>query len=195
MKKKKALALAAAAALACCCAAGGSLAWLWDRTESPENEYTVGNIGIALEENTGDSYSMIPGCTIRKDPTVTVTAGSETCYLFVKVEKSEHFDDYMTCRMADGWTPLEENPDVYWQVAQTSSTDKSYPVLKDNTVTVRDTVTEAMMARAGKPTLTFTAYAVQYYNGGDADGETCFEPADAWEIVNPTAAPQPGLQQ
>ena len=31
---------------------------------------------------------MIPGKTLAKDPMVTVEAGSEACYLFVKVEET-----------------------------------------------------------------------------------------------------------
>lgn len=186
MKKKKTLALAAAAALACCCVAGGSLSWLWDRTEPLDNVFTVGHVAIELEESTGTSYKMIPGCTIGKDPTVTVKAGSEDCWLFVRVEKSEGFDNYMACVLDDQWKELTSHPGVYYRQVPKAGTDQKFSVLKDDQITVRDTVTEEAMAAAGNPTLTFTAYAVQYYNGEDEHGNpTAFDAEDAWAQVAP----------
>ena len=55
---------------------------------------------------------------------------------------------------------------------------------------VKDTVTKEMMeaittGSASAPTLTFTAYAVQYFNGTSSDGsQTSFTPAEAWSKLN-----------
>ena len=76
-------------------AVGGTVAWLTDSTDAVTNTFTVGDINITLTEtwNTAsvedgekDSWTakMIPGNQYLKDPKVTVQAGSEACYLFVK---------------------------------------------------------------------------------------------------------------
>ena len=116
-------------------------------------------------------------------------ADSETCYLFVKVEESPDFDTYMTYDMAAGWRPLDGTDGVYYRVVETDSQkDQVFSVLENDKVTVSEEVTEEKMAQAGKPTLTFTAYAVQYYRGENADGEIPFAPEDAWALA-PTTAP------
>ena len=168
--KKKIIVSAIAIVLVLCCAIGGTLAWLTDATDEIVNTFTVGNVGIGLAETTED-YKMIPGSLIAKDPTVTVEEGSEDCWLFVKVDKSVNFDDFMTYSMAEGWTSLEGVDGVYYREAKAGD---SFPVLVDNisddgyngSVAVKDTVTQDMMdeitdGTADEPTLTFTAYAIQ----------------------------------
>ena len=86
--KKKTLALVLALTLLVAGVVGGTLAWLTDQTAEVKNTFTVGDINIGLTETTAD-YKMIPGNTIAKDPTVTVKANSEACWLFVKVEVRE----------------------------------------------------------------------------------------------------------
>lgn len=164
MKKKIALSIAAIA-LVICCAVGGTLAWLTDKTGPVTNTFTVGNIDITLAETTGNSYKMVPGNTITKDPKVTVEGGSEACWLFVKVEKS-NFDNFMTYTIDSGWTALTGVDGVYYREVAASTTDQAFAVLTGNQVTVKDTVTKADMdgltsSGATLPTLTFTAYAVQ----------------------------------
>ena len=164
MKKKIALSIAAIA-LVICCAVGGTLAWLTDKTGPVVNTFTVGNIDITLAETTGNSYKMVPGNTITKDPKVTVEGGSEDCWLFVKVEKS-NFDNFMTYTIDSGWTALTGVDGVYYREVAASTTDQAFAVLTGNQVTVKDTVTKADMdgltsSGATLPTLTFTAYAVQ----------------------------------
>lgn len=73
------------------CVAGGTVAWLVAKTDTVVNTFTYGNINIALAETTGTNYKVIPGTVIEKDPKVTVKAGSEACWLFVKVEESGTF--------------------------------------------------------------------------------------------------------
>jgi len=109
---KKTLVLALAVLMVVGLVIGGSLAWLTDKTQTVENTFTVGNIDITLEENDNsqdkdqnkdtNDYKMIPGWTITKDPVATVKANSETCYLFVKLDKSTNFDDFMEYEIAAG---------------------------------------------------------------------------------------------
>lgn len=183
--KKKSLALVLALAMIVVCVVGGTLAWLTATTPEVKNTFTTSDIDITLAETTGTSYQMIPGYTITKDPKVTVKAGSEKCYLFVKVEKSANFDNFMTYDMADGWTALDGVNGVYYRVVDASATNQEFAVLKDNQVTVSGDVTKTMLnnlTENTQPTLTFTAYACQY----NSSNGTSFTAADAWAKVNPT---------
>lgn len=167
--KKKVLSIVAVV-LVLCCAIGGTLAWLTDRTNPVVNTFTVGDINIELTETT-TNYKMVPGNTITKDPKVTVKANSEACWLFVKVEKSSNFDNFMTYEMADGWTALPGVAGVYYREVAVTTTATELSVLKDNSVLVKDSVTKAdlnALTRDTFPTLTFTAYAVQKDNVADA---------------------------
>ena len=201
MKKK--ITLVVALALVLVVGVFGTLAWLTDTTQTVTNTFTVGNVDITLAETEGGEdhqFKMIPGQTIRKDPVVTVDAGSEACWLFVKLDKAGSaavgqtnlsFDNYLTFEVADGWTQLkndkgEDVTGVYYReqaaVAESANPLPSYPVLKNNTVTVLNTVTNEMMTAltdtsAKLPTLTVTAYAIQ-----KAGFET--SPYGAWAEVS-----------
>lgn len=170
--KKKALLCAVAVVLVLCCAIGGTLAWLTAKTDPVKNTFTVGDINIELAETLRD-YKMVPGNTIDKDPKVTVEAGSEACWLFVKVEKSANLDSFISYTIVEGWTALDGADGVYYRAvdAATAKAGATYSVLANDRVTVKDTVTKADMnglTATTYPTLTFTAYAVQKDNITDA---------------------------
>lgn len=158
--KKKTLALVLALTLLVAGVVGGTLAWLTDRTAEVKNTFTAGDINIDLTETTAD-YKMVPGNTIAKDPTVTVKANSETCWLFVEVTESENLNNFITYTIANGWTELESG--VYYREVSASNADQTFPVLAGNTVTVKSDVTKTMLetAKTDAPTLTFKAYAIQ----------------------------------
>lgn len=160
----KPMLIAMAVVLLLGCVTGGTLAWLTSTTDEVINTFTVGDINIELTESENLDLKMIPGYTITKDPKVTVLANSEKCYLFVKVTKSTNFDNYMTYEMASGWTAVDGATGVYYRVVENDTSVQEFPVLKDNQVSVRGTVTKAQMetANASKPTLTFQAAAVQF---------------------------------
>lgn len=191
---KKTLTMVLAFALIFALGIGATLAWLTATSDTVTNTFTTSDINITLAETTTD-YKMVPGHTIAKDPTVTVVADSEPCYLFVKVEKSGNFDDFMTYEMADGWTQLTkpETVDgkttnvpvtgVFYRVVEASTSNQAFPVLKNNQVTVKDTVTKTMMNSLNettRPTLTFTAYATQR----NSSNNTQFSAFEAWEKVS-----------
>lgn len=173
--KKKTLALVLALTLLVAGVVGGTLAWLTDRTAEVKNTFTVGDINIGLTETTTD-YKMVPGNTIAKDPTVTVKANSEACWLFVQVTESTNLKDFITYAIAEGWTELQDG--VYYREVPASAADQTFPVLAGNTVTVNNTVTKAMLTAKdfANPTLTFKAYAIQ-----KAHFDT---PAAAWAEVS-----------
>lgn len=146
---------------------GGTLAWLTDTTGPVTNTFTVGDININLQETT-TNYKMVPGNTIAKDPKVTVLKDSEACWLFVKIEESTNLDDFITYAVADGWTALAGESGVYYRDVAASDKDQVFSVLTGDQVTVKDSVTKALMqqAKASAPTLTFTAAAIQKDNTG-----------------------------
>lgn len=95
-KMKKALLMTLCAGCLIITTVFGTLAYLTDK-DSVVNTFTVGNVGITLDEakvkpdgtheNGHDTrvktneYHLIPGHTYYKDPTVTVDAGSEDAYV------------------------------------------------------------------------------------------------------------------
>ena len=171
------------------CAVGGTVAWLTAKTDSVVNTFTYGDINIKLEETTGEDYKIIPGVEIKKDPKVTVEAGSEDCWLFVEVKESGEFvEGKVTYAIADGWTKGDGTnipANVYYRVYSADdvavAVDTTYDILKNNKVTVSEDLTKAEIKDIENPTLTFTAYAVQKDNMDTA--------AAAWAAAKPTATP------
>lgn len=162
MKKRKLLPFIIAAAVLVI-GIGITVAYLVASTLPIENTFTVGNVEISLSETTGNSYKMAPGFSIHKDPTITVEATSEACWLFVRITKQNNFDYFCTAETAEGWTALPNNNGVYYRKVEKSAANQSFKVLKDDRVLVRETVTEDdLNALNENPTLTFTAYAIQF---------------------------------
>lgn len=171
---------------------GGTVAWLIADTDPVVNTFTYGDINITLEETDtnkdGDNdpntnqYPMVPGNSITKDPKVTVLANSENAWLFVKLEKSANFDDFMTYEIAEGWTALDGVTGVYYRSVDKADADVAFDVIKDNTVNVKGEVTKEMLnaldanGASNYPTLAVTAYAVQR----DSNITTA---ADAWAKI------------
>ena len=168
--KKKTLALVLALTLLVAGVVGGTLAWLTDQTAEVNNTFTVGDINIGLTETTTD-YKMVPGNTIAKDPTVTVKANSEACWLFVKVTESTDLKDFITYAIAEGWTALPGVDGVYYREVPASAADQTFSVLAGDAVTVKSDVTRTMLetAKTDAPTLTFKAYAIQKDHFATAD--------------------------
>lgn len=161
---------------------GGTLAWLTDKTSEVKNVFTPTNIDIELNETKSD-FVMIPGRVIDKDPTITINGESESLWLFVKVEESENYDDFLTYAMADVWTQVTGTENVFYYKVSSPKDVPSVAVLKDNKVTVNTGVTKAMMDElyddsSKYPELTITAYAIQTEYLGTDDA------AKAWEMLN-----------
>lgn len=142
MKKK--IAVAVSLLLVVALSIGGTIAWLTD-SETVTNTFTIGNVNITLKETdaqgnkvNAQSFKFVPGVTMAKDPTVTVEAGSEACYVFVKVDEvigndnnkvvytsagqtvEKSFSDYFTyaIRLENEWTQGDGNDipaDVYYR--------------------------------------------------------------------------------
>lgn len=176
------LVLVLALALIVGVAGGATFAWLTAKTDPVVNTFTYGDINIDLAESTGSDYKIIPGVDIAKDPKVTVKAGSEACWLFVKVEE-ENWPEFAdgagenTVRkvkydIADGWTKGDGTDipaNVYYREVDAVTADTEFYVLKGNdtyqngVITVSDTLTKIDISRIStiKPKLSITAYAIQ----------------------------------
>ena len=187
---------------------GGTVAWLIADTDPVVNTFTYGDINITLEETdtdkdgdedpTTNNYPMLPGNAIEKDPKITVKADSENAWLFVKLEESENFGDFLeyevildnpaTTDAVEGWTALEGVDGVYYMAVNKSDADAEFYVIKSNTVNVKSEVTKEMLnaldanGATDYPTLTVTAYAVQ------RDGNITTA-ADAWAKIPTTTNP------
>lgn len=181
--KKKTLALVLALTLVVVGVVSGTLAWLTAQSDTVVNTFTTSDIKVELKETTGAEYKMIPGYTITKDPKATVLAGSEECYLFVKLDKSANFDNYLTYGIAEGWTKLEGVTDtVYYRKVVTADIGKAYSVLANDQVTVSGDITKEQMnafTTATLPKLTITAYASQLYKSAGVE----FTAAEAWNNI------------
>ncbi|MBQ9759819.1 MAG: hypothetical protein IJW16_00560 [Clostridia bacterium] len=174
---KKSVLLWITVAVICCTAiVGNTVAWLVGRAEV-NNTFVAGDIAISLTETTGNTYPLIPGTAVAKDPKVTVHRGSEACWLFVKVNESADLDTYISYTPADGWTALQDG--VYYRVQSAATADVTYSFLQNDQVTVKENLTEAQMsalkASGAYPTLKLTAYAVQ--QSGIATVEQAWEQA------------------
>ena len=170
-----------------------------DLTEKDTDPNTAGN---------QYNYKMIPGHTMAKDPKVTVKGGSEDAWVFIKVQESSNLNSFIAYAIDPQWRQLTNKEGnaiegVYYIDARNNKADKNIKILGEGTcnddacqgcvswepehVGVKTTVTKDMMdeleAEGGTlPTLTFTAYAVQYWSNND----TAFDPYDAWLNVPTT---------
>lgn len=171
---KKTLILALSLVLMLTSAVSGTIAWLTAQTDSIKNTFTYGAIKIDLTEtDDGDddvnnnSYTMEPNATIAKDPVVTVKSGSKASWVFIQIDESANFDDYLTYEVDNNWkhlTDIGEDSHVYYCAVDQAQADIQIPVLKNNQVQVKNVSEDALMqldASGMHPTLTFTAYAVQ----------------------------------
>lgn len=182
---------------------GGTIAWLTAESLEVKNTFTAGNIAITLNEGNvydnettipegklgkfvdegvtrvqTNAYKAIPGNTYDKDPKVTVTGGSEACYLFVKFEEgsaSTYYTYESTLTTANGWTQgtgtdgNDVPTNVWFRTVKASNANQSWNLLKDDKIVVKDTaVTKDTMTDATAVELKWTAYAIQTANTGTA---------------------------
>ncbi len=178
-------------------AMGGTLAWLTSTPDGVTNTFTSSDINITLAETKGGTnreFKMVPGNEIEKDPKITVEANSEECYLFVKIETSHNYSTYLeNYETAEEWTALPDVEGVYYRTVSSSANAQTFSVLKNDKVKVKTSVTSDQMKAidglnhdgteneeelAARPTLKFTAYAIQTANITNA--------AAAWAELNPT---------
>ena len=185
----KTLALAACAILLVVGSVAGTFAYLTSTTDPVTNTFTAGKVSITLDETdvnvygtkdsnnrvTENAYKLIPGHTYVKDPTIHVKAGSEECYLFVKVvngisdieDSAKSIASQMT---ANGWVIFDADEGIYvldHPVNALGANDVDVAVFANFTINATaDNVADYVTTDANKIMIEVTAYAVQ------ADGVT-----------------------
>ena len=188
MTKKimKTLAVAMCAVLLVAGSIAGTMAYLTDKTDAITNTFTAGKVEITLDEAkvnaygqpvdaegnvvelsvaprvAANEYKLIPGKTYTKDPTITVSADSEDCYLFVKVENGiesiEASGNTIASQLGvNGWTLVEGTTNIYWHDVVAANTKVK---VFEKFVVNSDSDSDDIKPLDGK-TVVVTAYAVQ----------------------------------
>lgn len=196
--KSKALLLSLCAVMLVAASIFGTLAYLTD-TDTVENTFTVGQVGITLDEADvhpdgtidtnarvhANEYHLMPGHEYIKDPTVHVDANSEDSWIFVKVENGlSDFEaksvegDYQNIAdqiNANGWTPLEGVDGVYYKEYAKGQEHKDLKVFAKFKIADDANTVEGWSSIPGTNDIVVTAYAVQADGFGNA--------ADAWKAA------------
>ncbi|MBR2949862.1 MAG: hypothetical protein IKC46_08375 [Lachnospiraceae bacterium] len=179
---------------------GGSLAFLMTKSDAVVNTFVAGAIGeLDLDETEtaittagNNTYLIVPGKDIAKDPYVTYTPTTDgtdvgEVYIFVKVTggswmynttNSKFEADSLSWAVDSNWTYLSDNV-IYRTASAAIAKDAGY-IIADNKIEVADTIKEDDIDNTVTATtgLTFTAYAIQ------AEGFTgTTAAADAWNAV------------
>lgn len=200
LKKKKRLAAALAVIIAVIIAVGG-VTYALATAASGESGGSA-SIVVNLSESTGNEYSIIPGTSQTKDPTVKVvfpsvteedTSGSTLYYLFLEVtDTTESLVNYEIDRSV--WKLLESSGtnSVYYleitynMLAASQDGSLTYNVLGGSAVTYSESLKNSDMTEADgslkdNVKLSFKAYAAQVTQ---EDENT---PAAAWGAVSAEA--------
>ena len=199
-KLRTALIIALALVAVCLTSVFGTLAYL-KATKSVSNTFSVGDIDMILDETdvtnggrteNGNNYKLIPGETYVKDPTVTILANSEDCYVrvLVTVTNASLFEaafgvtagnlalsdissDISTDWVLNGKTVDATNDSVtfeyrYKEVVALDSTDTVLPAVFE-TITVPGTATAAQLAALANSSIDVVANAMQAQGFASAD--------------------------
>ncbi len=181
-----------------------TIAWLSDSTETVVNYFDGGAIALTLDESAVDThgniisgadrvaenhYTYVAGATLSKDPTVTVLADSEDCYVYVLVDNTLPEDLFTLNIDTENWEAVGTVDGAtiyrYKQVVSSSSEDTVLPAIF-TTVTVSENLTAADVSSLGTKTVKVTAWAVQAaelsQEDADALAKSYFEGVDVASI-------------
>ena len=116
---KKMLALLVVLMLLIGIVAGGTIAWLMTSTEELVNTFVAGEIKLTLTEPSfpeSKTLKFLPGDSFKKDPTVTVEAGSVPCYVrtFMVIWWEEKADDNFNAEDGKDWFYLDDE----WRIEE-----------------------------------------------------------------------------
>ena len=215
MKKSKAILMALCAVLLVAASVMGTLAYLTS-TDTVTNTFTVGNVAITLDEvqvNANgtpvedaarvqkNTYKLLPGHTYTKDPTIHVVAGSEDCYLFVKVvneiaaieaKDTDTSKTSIAAQMeAKGWDVVDATNGIYVYAdaqGKPAAVSAGASVVIFDNFTISGSVDNDTLAAYDGETIVIDAYAVQ------KDGFTGQSASYIWgETFGKTTTPEPTL--
>lgn len=213
MTKKKVILSICALVLVCVISISGTLAYLKVTTQTPVVNTFVAAGGGSLLEATGsfalyeskankvgnvyvldtakhvtnNSYEVLPGSSVPKDPTIKVTGKNDVAaYLYVEIVDNTGAN--LTWNIAKGWTLLDgvngkNGGAVYVYNTTLANPDGTeggatytITVLEDDKVTIGN-ADDLKLGETGK-TMTFFAYLAQaVINDAVADAETVFTTA------------------
>ncbi len=147
----------------------GTYAYLTAEASPVTNTFTFGSVDITLDEAKvdeygaldgdtrvdGNEYKLLPGHEYVKDPTITVGADSEDCWVFAKVEDGladiEDDDTIEAQILANGWEKIEDG--LYAQAAEAGD-----ELVVFETFTIKG---DAEVDQYGDAEIVITGYAVQ----------------------------------
>ena len=179
----------------------GTLAYLTAESEEKINKFTVGGISIELAEPDWTYGSagakIVPGDVVDKDPTVTVKANSENCFVYVGIKNDLKLNDKTLVGTlnidASAWEKVDttsDGTDVYRYIGE-KAPDGYVPLATSDTVleevfttvTISGTaVNEDNIQQLANDTITVQAYAYQADNvemaNADNAAVTFFTPAE-----------------
>lgn len=194
-KKSKILTASLCAVLLCAASVLGTLAYLTDQDEV-KNTFTAGQVGITLDETKvnpdgtpipdenpvkSNEYTLVPGQSYTKDPTVTIDPDSQESWLFVKVLNGiKEFEasgatTIASQMAANGWTLVSGETDVYVYKDKVNGATAPVPVFDSFTMAEDADITSTSVTP--QTTVTVTAYAIQAAGLATAQ--------DAWAALNP----------
>ena len=204
--KTKAVALTSAVVLVLAIPIAGTLAWLSDETpavtntftsaalfENPQEEFSLwehkavlqsnGSYELTADEVPTNTYGVLPGVNLPKDPTVEVANLQENAYLFLKVTGT--LPQGMSYAIDDAnWEALPGETNVYvYKGAPADATGKIISASETAKVSFNANIIKNQQIavsneyNGGSNTLAFEAYMIQAdHNGTSA--------ADAWANVH-----------
>ncbi len=215
--KSKAVVLTLCAVLLVVASVMGTMAYLTSK-DTVTNAFTVGKVKLTLDEKKVDeygekyldsddssvsessaakvksnTYNLVPGHTYIKDPTVHVEAGSEDCYVFVKVDNGlANFEKEGDTTIAtqitttNGWAQLtdkEGNPvaGVYYKRVSKSTTAQDLAVFSSFTLADNANSKEGWSGLSSA-NIKVKAYAIQQ-DGFTASEEKGSAEYQAWTTV------------
>ncbi len=185
---KKIIAITAVIVVLAVAAVGGTLAWLTDQ-DTVTNTFTVGNVQIKLDEakvgtngkailagqqGAGrvqtNSYHIIPGAVLDKDPTVTVEAGSESCLVYVYIDNGLGNHATLNINTAN-WSAVSGYSGLYKYIGTVPAVTADTPLpAVFTTVTIEGAaLTNATLETLNNEQIIVKAYAIQSENLGSTD--------------------------
>lgn len=212
-KMKKALLLLCCALLLVGVSVGATIAYLTSTTTEVENTFTVGNVIIDLDEAavkydaetnkytaedtrvTKNTYNILPGTKVYKDPTITVYKDSENCYVRAIVtvtypNATKTFNVDWLDATGSGWTRTDGTPELGADGNYTLELEYRYDTVVDKnsegatklppiftTLTIPTDLNNADIAKLASFKIDVVGHAIQ--SGGFADAAAAWAAFDA----------------
>lgn len=202
-KLRKFLMLLASALLLVSVTVGATVAYL-TAEDSVKNTFTVGKVGLTLDEldvdkdenekdnvlaedgttrDEANAYHLLPGKNYVKDPTVHIAADSEDGILFVKVTNGiKDIEDATTIHdqmLAKGWEVQDAEKGIYrYNCVVTKEED----IVVFSEFTIKGNVTETQLDAYKNKTVEVSAYLIQSAGFVNEDGSIKYD--EAWAALN-----------